>query len=234
MTYTVIVRDSATGQLGIGIATYSLAVGASCPFIRPGVGAVSTQAATYPAHGPALLDMIERGTALETAFARLADSDPNFEYRQVGVVTSNGESHVHTGSQTRDWAGSLTGDGWLAMGNVLAGEHVVTAMRTALETGASRSLSERIVLALEGGRDAGGQRGLEGKRLPERSAVVTVYGNEPFAELDLRVDDHPDAVLELRRIFDRFSQVDGYYRDRAERPASTPPQDQWMAEHGIE
>lgn len=234
MTYTVIARDSQNGQLGIGIATYSLAVGASCPYIRPGVGAVSTQAATYPAHGPALLNMIESGNSLPDAFDRLAAIDENFEFRQIGVVTGDGSIHVHTGSSTRDWAGSLTGVDWLVMGNVLEGEHVVAAMANVLKASDELSLSERIVTALEAGRDAGGQQGLEGRRLPERSAVLTVYGTEPFAELDLRVDDHPDAVTELRRIFDRFMQIDGYYRDRAEKPGTTPPQDRWMAEHGME
>lgn len=234
MTYTVIACDSRTGQLGIGIATYSLAVGASCPYIRPGVGAVSTQAATYPAHGPALLDMIESGISLPDAFNRLAAADENFQFRQIGVVTGDGSTHVHTGSSTRDWAGSLTGNGWLAMGNVLDGEHVAVAMANVLNASDELPLSERIVVALEAGSNSGGQRGLAGRRLPERSAVLTVYGAEPFAELDLRVDDHLDAVTELRRIFDRFMRVDGYYRDRAEKPAPTPPQDQWMTEHRME
>ncbi len=234
MTYTAIARDGVTGQLGIAIATYSLAVGASCPYIRPGVGAVSTQAATYPAHGPALLDMLENGTELSEAIASLSANDRNIEYRQIGAVTTDGEAHAFTGSSTRDWAGSMTGQGWLVMGNVLAGEQVVLTMGEALESSANQPLTHRLMAALEAGHDAGGQAGLENRRLPERSAVLTVYGAEQFPELDLRVDDHPNAVTELRRVFDRFMQVDQYYRDRAERPDSTPPQDLWMAEHGIE
>ncbi len=234
MTYTVIVRDNRTGQLGIGIATYSLAVGASCPFVRPGVGAVSSQAATYPAHGPALLEMIASSTGLPEAFAQLADADEQFEYRQVGVVTADGTPHVHTGSATRDWAGSLIGNGWLVMGNVLDGDHVASQMAAALKSGVDEPLAQRMLLALEAGRDTGGQRGLGGRHLPERSAVLTVYGEQPFADIDLRVDDHPDAVTELRRVHDRFMRADGYYRSRAASPSSTPPQDKWMAENGIE
>ena len=234
MTYTVIGRDPTTGELGIGIATYSLAVGASCPYIRPGAGAVSTQAATYPGHGPTLLDLIEAGMEPADAFDRLRASDRYFEYRQIGVVTARGQVHVHTGTEVRDWAGCVTGEGWLVMGNVLAGDHVTNAMAKSFGAGAGSTLGARLMNALEAGRDAGGQCGLGDKHLPERSAVVTVYGTQPFAELDLRVDDHPNAVSELRRIFDRFTQVDGYYRDRANTPADTPPQDQWMAEHGLE
>lgn len=234
MTYTAIGRDPTTGELGLGIATYSLAVGASCPYIRPGAGAVSTQAATYPAHGPALLDLIEAGMEPADAFDQLRVSDQHFEYRQIGVVTARGQVHVHTGTEVRDWAGCVTGNGWLVMGNVLAGDYVTNAMASAFEAGVGESLGARLLSSLEAGRDAGGQRGLGERHLPERSAVVTVFGTQPFAELDLRVDDHPDAVSELRRIFDRFAQVDAYYSDRANRPADTPPQDQWMAEHGIE
>ncbi|MDA0676915.1 MAG: DUF1028 domain-containing protein [Chloroflexi bacterium] len=233
MTYTVIACDSANGQLGIGIATYSLAVGASCPYIRPGVAAVSTQAATFPAHGPALLEMLANGSTLDDAFERLCASDPDFEYRQVGVVTSDCDTHVHTGTKTRNWAGSLTGENWLVMGNVLAGEQVAAQMAAALNKDVNAPLATKLLAALEAGRDSGGQVGLNAMRLPERSAVVLVYGSEPFPVMDLRVDDHPDAVTELRRIFDRFSRADGYYRDRAERPASTQPQDRWMAEHGM-
>jgi uncharacterized Ntn-hydrolase superfamily protein len=233
MTYTVIARDATTGQLGIGIATYSLAVGASCPYIRPGVAGGSTQAATYPAHGPVLLDYLASGKSLHEAFSKLRASDPDFEYRQIGVVTADGKAYVHTGTKTRDWAGALTGENWLVMGNVLAGENVPEQMAAALNAGANTSLGARIVTALEAGRDAGGQVGLNAVHLPERSAVVLVYGSEPFPVIDLRVDDHPDAVTELRRIFDRFSLADPYYRDRANRPALTPPQDRWMAEHGM-
>jgi uncharacterized Ntn-hydrolase superfamily protein len=234
MTYTVIARDPASGQLGIGIATYSLAVGASCPYIKPGVAAVSTQAATYPAHGPALLEMVSAGTSLNDAFEKLRTADPDFEYRQVGVVTSKGKAFVHTGNKTRDWAGALTGENWLVMGNVLAGEKVVAQMAKALEpANTQQSLATRLLAALEAGRDAGGQVGLGQVHLPERSAVLLAYGGEPYPVLDLRVDDHPDAVTELRRIFDRFSIADPYYRDRAERPSSTLPQDRWMTEHGM-
>lgn len=234
MTYTVIARDPLTGQIGIGIATYSLAVGASCPHIRPGVGAVSTQAATFPAHGPALLDSIAFGISLFDSFEDLRDLDEHFEYRQIGIVTAVGDALVHTGSSTRDWAGALTGDGWLVMGNVLAGGYVVEAMAAALQKHTGKSLAARLVSALEAGRDAGGQQGVGGRHLPERSAVVTVYGADSFPDIDLRVDDHPDAVHELRRIFDRFSRADRYYRARSADPASLGPQDVWMAESGIE
>ena len=233
MTFTVIARDPKTGHLGIGIATYSLAVGASCPWVRPGVAAVSTQAATNAAHGPAFLDLVENGETLETALSKLRSSDRFFEYRQIGLVTVSGQTRVHTGSETRHWAGSLTGDGWLVMGNVLAGEQVARAMGKVMEQ--SRiPLSERLVLALEAGRDAGGQVGVGGKHLSERSAVVSVYESQPYPELDLRIDDHPDAVTELRRIFDRFNRADGYYRQRALAPDAAGPQDAWMAENDLE
>lgn len=233
MTFTAIARDPQSGQLGIAIATYSLAVGASCPYITPGVGAVSTQAATFPAHGPRLLELVQNGVPVDEAFDKLHESDQHFEYRQIGLITTAGETSAHTGTMTRDWAGSLSGDGWLVIGNVLAGKHVVAAMAEALQQG-EKLLADRLTTALEAGRDSGGQIGLEEKYLPERSAVLTVYGSERFPQIDLRVDDHPDAVTELRRIFDRFSKASSYYQSRAGDPASAGPQDVWMAEHGLE
>ncbi len=233
MTFTVIARDPKTGQLGIGIATYSLAVGASCPWVRPGVAAVSTQAATNAAHGPDFLDLIENGETLETALSKLRSSDRFFEYRQIGIVTANGESSVYTGSKTRDWAGSMQGDGWLVMGNVLAGEHVISAMADTL-TGSIEDLGESLLFALEAGRDAGGQVGMARKHLPERSAVVSVYSNHLYPDIDLRVDDHPDAVTELRRIHDRFIKANSYYEARSRDPQTAGPQDAWMAKNDLE
>jgi uncharacterized Ntn-hydrolase superfamily protein len=233
MTFTVIALDRPTGQLGIAIATYSLAVGASCPFTRPGVGAVSTQAATYSAHGPAVLDALEAGMSAGRAVAELRMSDPYFEFRQVGVVAADGTAVVHTGERTRRWAGAATGSGWLTMGNVLAGEQVVEAMADALREAEGQPLAERLVAALEAGRDAGGQAGAHGEHLTERSAVVTVYGSARSPLIDLRVDAHESAVTELRRIFDLYMQADEYYQSRSERPDITPPQDEWMRQRGL-
>ena len=231
MTYTVIARDPGSGRLGIAIATYSLAVGASCPHIRPGVGAVSTQAATFAPHGPELLDRLERGDRARQALTGTGESDPHFEYRQVGVVTADGDTVVHTGSRTRHWAGSITGENWLVMGNALAGEVVLRAMRDTGEKHRDGPLELRLMAALEAGRDAGGQRGKDG-HLPERSTALLIYGVRRVPELDLRVDAHGNAVSELRRILDLWARVDPYYRLRAERPDETPPQDVWMRDQG--
>ncbi len=234
MTYTVIARDSKTGQLGIGIATYSLAVGASCPFVRPGVGAVSTQAATFAAHGPRLLDLLEEGLEADKAIEVLRSEDEHFEYRQIGVVTAQGQTLAHTGSMTRSWAGAISGDGSLVIGNVLAGEHVLEAMDQALHKHSSAGLAGRLITALEAGRDAGGQRGRDHKTLPERSAAAMVFGIYQHPVIDLRVDDHSDAVSELRRIFNRFEVAAPYYDSRASNPESTPSQDEWMADNDLE
>ena len=233
MTFTVIALDRPTGQLGIGIATYSLAVGASCPFIRPGVGAVSTQAATHSPHGPAVLDALESGQSAAKAVSGLRDSDQFFEFRQVGAVAMDGAAVVHTGERTRSWAGAVTGTGWLTMGNVLASERVVEKMADALSRDAGMPLAERLVAALEAGRDAGGQAGAGGGHLVERSAVVTVYGSDRFPLIELRVDAHDDAVTELRRTLDLYTPADEYYRSRSVRPDITPPQDEWMRQHGM-
>ena len=117
------------------------------------------------------------------------------------------------------------------MGNALAGEVVLRAMRDAGDKHRDGPLELRLMAALEADRDAGGQQGADG-HLPERSAVLLIYGVRRVPELDLRVDAHGNAVSKLRRILDLWERVDPYYRLRAECPAETPPQDVWMRDQG--
>ena len=232
MTYTVICRDPSSGVVGIGIATYSLAVGATCPHARAGVGAVSTQAATNERLGPELLDLLQQGDDVESAFSVLENSDQYFQYRQIGLVTWDGQAAVHTGSSTRDWKGSVTGEGWLVMGNVLSGAEVVDAMADTCRSGSEMALPERILAVLEAGRDAGGQKGSTG-HLPERSSALIVQGSATVPVPDLRVDDHPTAVDELRRIHARFARASTYYAERSSNPDRIVAQDVWMRDNGI-
>ena len=200
MTYTVIARCPRGGQLGIGIATYSLAVGGYCPAIRGGLGAVSTQAFVNLKLGTLALRLLRQGFAPAKVLAELIDDDPNFAYRQVGVVDATGRTAVHTGENTRPWSGHLTGEGYIAMGNVLAGEGVLAAMAAAFEAGPDEDLDERLLRTLEAGRDAGGQQTADGTHLNERSAAVITHGHRDYGHIDLRVDAHDTAVEELRRV----------------------------------
>lgn len=231
MTYTVIGRCPRNGNLGIGIATYSLAVGATCPWFAPGRGALSTQAFTNPDLGPAGVELLGAGRLPEEVISELRRLDAEFEYRQIGVLDRSGSAAAHSGKRIRQWAGHVIGDGVIAMGNGLAGGGVIEAMAGAFAASESLELAGRLMSTLEAGRDAGGQEPSAGNHLPERSAVLLVYGPGPVALTDLRVDLHDDAVGELRRTFEIYSTYEPYYEQRRRDPGRLQAQEDWTREH---
>ncbi len=231
MTYTVIGRCARSGQLGIGIATYSLAVGGYCPAIRGGLGAVSTQAFVNLKLGTLAVRLLEQGFSPEKVMAELDEDDPQFTFRQVGIIDSTGGASVHTGENTRPWSGHVIGDGYLAMGNVLAGVGVVEAMAATFEGNDDADLDERLLRVLEAGRDAGGQQTEDGTHLNERSAAVIVHGHRDYGHIDLRVDAHEAAVDELRRVHGVYKPFVPYYQLRHDDPRNTPAQDVWAREN---
>lgn len=232
MTYTVIGRCEESGKLGIAIATYSLAVGGYCPSIRSGVGAVSTQANVDPSLGPLAIRLLAMGYSAGKTLAELTESDAKFSWRQVGLVDRDGVPAVHTGENTRAWSGHATDVGVVAMGNALAGEHVVQAILEAFQAAGGERLDERLLRALEAGRDAGGQAGADG-HLPERSAGLLVHDRHDHAWLDLRVDAHDAAVDELRRVHGVYAPYIPYYERRHRAPEETLAQDVWAREQGV-
>jgi uncharacterized Ntn-hydrolase superfamily protein len=171
-------------------------VGAVCPFARAGVGAISTQAWTNPLLGVDGLDLLEQGNSAEEALQKLLDADPDPEMRQVIAVDKEGRSAAHTGSEADPWKGHRTGDGYAVAGNMLVGEETITAMAEAFEASADEPLSERLLRALESGQAAGGDK--RGRQ----SAALFVVKSESYPYLDLRVDEHPDPVAELRRVYE--------------------------------
>ena len=231
MTYTVIGACRESGRLGVGIATYSIGVGGYCPFVERGLAALSTQAFANPALGPMALAALREERDPAPVLARLAAADPGFDWRQVVIATPDGRVAAHTGPHTRPWSGHVTGDGFAAFGNVLAGEATIQAMAAAWRERANDDLPERLLAALEAGRDAGGQAAADGSPLPERSSALIVRGEDVVEDLDLRVDLRDDAVGELRRVYERYRTYLPYYALRARAPAETPPQDEWAREH---
>ena len=234
MTYTLIARCPRTGRFGVGITTYSLAVGGYCPQVRGQLGAVSTQAFVNLKLGRLALNLLAQGFGAPKAMAELAAEDAKFDYRQVGLVDADGTAVVHTGAKTQAWSGHVTGPGFLAMGNVLAGEGVVQAMAEAFTADEGRDLDERLLSALEAGRDAGGQQAADGTHLTERSAALIVHAHRDYGELDLRVDVRPEAVDELRRLHTLYKPYLPYYELRHHSPEKTPPQADWVREHDAE
>ena len=198
MTWSIIARDAATGALGIAIASRVIAVGALCPWLRPGVAAVSAQSYTSPVAGERTLAGLAGGQAFEAAVANALSDDAGRDWRQIHGVDAAGRPYAHTGASCIDWCGHWTGDAVSVAGNMLAGRDVVDATVEAWLSGDDRPFADRLLAALEAGPTVGGdKRG-------QQSAALKVVGYEAHAEVDLRVDEHVAPIAELRRIFDLF------------------------------
>jgi uncharacterized Ntn-hydrolase superfamily protein len=238
MTYTVMARCPASGKLGIAIATYSIVAGQLCDGIRANVGAAITQAFPRQGNHHLALGLLKAGFSAGEVLEALNRDDIHAAYRQTCVLGRSGPPAVHTGPNARNWAGHLVGEDFAVFGNVLAGQHVVEAMRDGFVAAATEhSFEHRLIASLEAGRDAGGQAGKTGM-LPERSAAVIVFDREDYAELNLRVDLHASAVHELRRLYETYKPYHAYYRLRATQPGSGLPQEAFQAEldrrHGLQ
>ncbi|MFN3484470.1 MAG: DUF1028 domain-containing protein, partial [Planctomycetota bacterium] len=171
------------------------------PWARAGVGAVATQAWANPTFGPRGLELLAQGETPEAALARLLESDSERERRQVAILDARGRVAVHTGKECPLWAGAETGEGFACLGNILAGQEVVRSMARAFRE-TSGDLGERLLAALEAGQAAGGDA-----RGQQSSALLVVrersgYGGLTDRYRDLRVDDHPEPIRELRRIYE--------------------------------
>jgi uncharacterized Ntn-hydrolase superfamily protein len=228
MTFTLLARCPRSGQVGIGIATYSICVGLYCNGLRSNIGATMTQAFVHQGNNPLGLRLLAKGFTPAHVLRELQANDPHHEYRQIAVIDRNGQLAAYSGPKNRGWAGHVAGDGYVAMGHVLAGPPVVEAMAKAYEASDSSSFERRLLASIEAGRDAGGQVGNDG-HLPERSAALMVYGDHDHAELDLRVDLHDMAVEELRRAFEEYDQYRNYYRERGKNPKAAIPQYEFVA-----
>lgn len=194
MTWSIVARDPATGAFAVAVTTCNLAVGASCPFVRAGVGAVSTQSMTNRYLGPAILDAMARGLAPEAAIEGALAGDEGKGIRQVHAVDAKGRSAAWTGRNCVAWAGDETGPDVSFAGNMLANEHVVPATSAAFRANAALPLPERMLAALDAGQAAGGDR--RGRQ----SAALKLVTGEDFPDIDLRVDDHAEPLVELRRL----------------------------------
>ena len=174
MTYSIVAHCRNSGQYGVGIATYSPNVGPRCPVVVPRRGAASIQAVANPQLLPIAAKLVEAGLSAEKIVAEILSSDPFPEMRQVSVVDVYGRAHAVTGARNPVWAGHHVGEGYACSGNVLVGVQVVKAMAKAFESSADETLAERLVRAVEAGRDAGGQP--EG----QNSSALLVYGQHSF------------------------------------------------------
>ena len=198
-TFSIVARDSETGDLGVAVSSKFLAIGAVTPWGKAEVGAVATQAWINIRYGPLGLAMLEQGLSAQEALKSLISGDPQHVQRQVGLVDSRGQAVAYTGQECHEWAGHVVGKGYACQGNMLAGETVLDAMVKAFES-STGGLWDRLMKSLEAGQKAGGDR-----RGKQSAALLVVrkeggYGGTSDRLVDLRVDDHPAPVAELKRL----------------------------------
>ena len=207
-TFSIVALDPENGDVGVAVQSKYFAVGAVVPWGRAGVGAVATQAAGRAAYGPEILDLLARGLEPAEAIERALVDDERRETRQLGVVDAQGRAAAFTGSECNEWAGHATGSGYAAQGNILAGEAVIAEMARAFER-TSGALAERLLAALEAAQAAGGdRRGQQSAALVvERSGGIPASREDIDRIVDLRVDDHPEPIRELRRLLDLHTRM---------------------------
>lgn len=195
-TFSIVAHCAEEEAWGVAVASKFPAVGAVVPWARAGAGAVATQSYAKMGFGPDGLALMGDGLSAAEALHRLLEADDGRETRQVALVDARGGAAAHTGGECHDWAGHLTGAGFSAQGNLLAGEGVIEAMAARYRR-AEGELADRLVAALRAGEIAGGD-----KRGKQSAAVLVArpaggYGGDNDRYLDLRVDDAAEPVADL-------------------------------------
>jgi uncharacterized Ntn-hydrolase superfamily protein len=208
MTFSIIAHCPESGRLGIGTATFSIACGRRNESVRPNVGISKSQAFYVRAVDPRVLNMLTLGYTPEHILRVLEANDPDFDYRQIGIIDREGHAVAHTGAKVGIWAGHQVGAGYAAFGNGLAGPEVLAGIVAGFLEADGEPLEYRLLRAIEGGRDCGGQAA-NGIRRPERSAWIRVVGRADPPEIDLRVDLHTKAIDALRVVLEEVSRGEG-------------------------
>ena len=194
MTWSIVAFDKASGAFAAAVTTRAFAVGSRCPFVRSGVGAVCTQSISNWYLGPKILDLIERDVEPAAAIEVALLSDEGRHLRQVHAVDRHGNTAAWTGRNCVEWAGDRTGEFYSVAGNMLAGTAVVDTTFESFKKGGSLPLPERLLAALDAGQVAGGDR--RGRQ----SAAMLLTTTEDYADIDMRVDDHSEPLVEMRRL----------------------------------
>lgn len=216
MTFSIVGRCAETGQLGIAISSSSIAVGARCPWLRAGVGAVSSQNITLPALGPQILDGLADGLAPATALDQALSSNGYGQYRQVAVVDAQGRTALFSGSHALGTHNAVAGDQCVAAGNLLASSAVIERMVEAFER-SEGCLAARLLTALQAGQATGGEAGAV------HSAALSVVGDLTWPIVDLRVDwADENPIGELHKLWTAYEPQLQDYLTRALDPTQAP------------
>jgi uncharacterized Ntn-hydrolase superfamily protein len=195
MTWSIVARD-ADGAFGVAVASRFFAVGALCPHARRETGALSTQALVNPSYGPRALDLLVGGAAPARVVETLVAQDAGAAHRQVHLVDAHGRTAAYTGDACLPWCGHARHDAFSVAGNMLAGPQVLDDSAAAFRDHVDLPFALRLIVAMQAGECAGEDR--RGKQ----AAALLVVTTEDYPALDLRVDDHPDPLVELRRLYE--------------------------------
>lgn len=195
MTWSIVARDPQTGHLGVAVASRFFAVGSAVPHIRGRVGAIATQAFVSPLYGTDGLILLAEGRSPKEIISFLTARDDGCQQRQLHLVDAEGRNTAFTGSKCIDWAGHLVDDNVSVAGNMLAGPQVIAETLRVYQRLADAPFAERLLAAMDAGETAGGDK--RGKQ----SAALVIYRDQNYPWLDIRADDHPDPLAELRRLY---------------------------------
>ena len=217
-TYSICACDLGERQWGVAVQSKFLGVGSVVPWAEPLVGAVATQSWANPRFGPEGLALLRDGISAEDAVTRLTAADEQRAQRQLGIVDGTGRGATYTGAECKEWAGGRIGDGYAAQGNILVSGETVDALAETFESTPGKALPERLLDCLDAAQAAGGDR-----RGQQSAALLVVERDGGYAGLsdevvDLRVDEHPRPLEELRRIYVMHQAIFG-----------KTPRDQWVS-----
>ena len=198
-TFSIVARDPATGQMGVAVQSHWFSVGSIVPWAAAGVGAIATQSMVNPNYGSLGLDLLRGGLPAAAVLKALLAADEGRDLRQVAIVDAAGRVAAHTGVRCIASAGHLTGDGFSVQANMMANNTIWLAMRTAY-LASMGNLSERLLAALDAAQAAGGD--IRGQQSAAILVVKAQSSGSPWADkvIDLRVEDHPRPLGELRRL----------------------------------
>lgn len=195
MTWSIVARDPATGAFAVAVTTCAFAVGARVPYGGGRIGALATQAFMNPYYGIDGMKLLQEGRPADEVVAIVTAADEGVNIRQMHVIDRDGRIAAHTGRDCVDWAGHMSAPNVSVAGNMLAGPDVVAATLKTYEASPGLDFDDRLLTALEAGQVAGGDK--RGKQ----SAAIRVWTTEAYPAIDIRVDDSPEPLVELRRLW---------------------------------
>ena len=199
-TFSIVAKDMATGEMAVGVQSHWFSVGTSVPWAEAGVGAIATQSFTDKSYGPKGLALLKQGYTAKQALDSLTKADAGRDVRQVAIIDNKGNVAAHTGSKCIQYASHILGTNFSVQSNMMLGSTVCKSMETAFTKSAGKPLAERVLLALEAAQNAGGDiRGMQAAALIVVPGQITdTWTNKT---VDLRVDDNPKPLVELRRLY---------------------------------